>query len=234
MTVWIASFDIGKINFAFYIEEFDIDYLQSLPKFDKQNKYNENGTLTLDYENSVVNKVYQSGKLILLKNYNITQNCKKGSYLEPEMFHNMYDLLESYEEYWNHCDAFIIEKQMSFGRQKINTMALKLGQHCWSYFSFVYGREKNIVEFPAYHKTLILGAEQTLIKTKRGKYKYKTMDKPTRKKWTEKVAGDILILHSDENDLKVYKEKGKKDDKADTICQLQAYKILVYIDNLIV
>jgi hypothetical protein len=70
-------------------------------------------------------------------------------------------------------------------------MALKLGQHCWSYFSIHYGRSKNIIEFPAYHKTQVLGAEKDKKVTKTGKINYKAVDKPQRKKWCFKK--DLIL-----------------------------------------
>ena len=74
---------------------------------------------------------------ILLENVDLTANCDPKSYLDPQTFYNMTELLDTYVEYWSQCDIIIIEKQMSFGK-KHNTMALKLGQHCWSYFSIKY------------------------------------------------------------------------------------------------
>ena len=112
--VWVASFDIGKKNFAFYIEEFDKAELMKLPRIPNSNRYNADGTTTPSFTN-IVKKVCLNGKKILFENTDLTDGCKKGSYLDPETFHNMTDLLDQYVEYWDQCDAFVIEKQMSFG-----------------------------------------------------------------------------------------------------------------------
>ena len=175
--IWVASFDIGKKNFAFYIEEIDINEILNLPKIDKNKRYNLNGTITDEFKENL-NKIYLNGKNILFENLDITKNCQKKSYLELEMFYNMTEMLDLYEDFWKQCDIFLIEQQMSFGKNR-NTMALKLGQHCQSYFSIKYGRNVDIIEFPAYNKTNILGAEK--IYTGKGKNKYKTIDKPARK-----------------------------------------------------
>ena len=156
--VWVASFDIGKKNFAFYIEEFDKSEILKLPRLTNAKRYNDDGTTTSVFT-KIIGQVCSNGKCILFQNSDLTDGCKKGSYLDPETYHNMTDLLDQYVKYWDQCDAFVIEKQMSFGK-KHNTMALKLGQHCWSYFAFKYSRFKKIVEFPAYHKTQILGAKK--------------------------------------------------------------------------
>ena len=70
---------------------------------------------------------------------------------------------------------------MSFGKQ-YNTMALKIAQHCWSYFAINYGTAKKIEEFPAYYKTQILGAAKIKTVTKTGKLRFKSISKTKRKK----------------------------------------------------
>lgn len=229
--VWLASFDIGKRNFAFYIEEFKKDEIMNLPNIPKNNRYNLDGSPT-DTFGKILKKVYVNGKNILFKNTDLTINCNKKAYLDPEYFHNMTDLLDEYIEYWDKCDAFVIEKQMSFGK-KHNTMALKLGQHCWSYFAFKYSRFKVIVEFPAYHKTQILGAKKNEKRTRNGKITYKSIDKPARKKWSIKKATSILEERKDFDTMSSLTTARKRDDLADVLCQLQAFKVIVYIDKSI-
>ncbi len=229
--VWIASFDIGKRNFAFYIEEFDKSEIMNLPKIPKTRRYNADGTTTPAFA-KVVKSVCVNGKNILFRNTDLTTGCNKNSYLDPETFHNMTYLLDEYVEFWDRCDAFVIEKQMSFGKRH-NTMALKLGQHCWSYFAFKYGRFKEIVEFPAYHKTQVLGAKKIEKRTKKGKVAYKAIDKPARKKWSVEKATAILAEREDFETISILTSVRKRDDLADVLCQLQAFKILVYIDKSI-
>lgn len=220
--IWVASFDIGKKNFAFYIEEIDITEILNLPKIDKNKRYNLNGTITDEFKENL-NKIYLNGKNILFENLDITKNCQKNSYLELEMFYNMTEMLDLYEDFWKQCDIFLVEQQMSFGKNR-NTMALKLGQHCQSYFSIKYGRNVDIIEFPAYNKTNILGAEK--IYTGKGKNKYKTIDKPARKKWSIEKAKDIFTLRNDLESLEIILSSRKKDDLADVLCQLQAFKVI--------
>jgi hypothetical protein len=224
--VWIASFDIGKKNFAFYIEEFDKSEILKLPKLTNAKRYNADGTTTSVFS-KIVEHVCSNGKCILFQNSDLTDGCKKNSYLDPETYHNMTDLLDQYVDYWDQCDAFVIEKQMSFGKRH-NTMALKLGQHCWSYFAFKYSRFKEIVEFPAYHKTQILGAKKLEKNNKKGNLKYTSIDKPARKKWSVEKAMDILKSRNDFDTIKNLTSARKRDDLADVLCQLQAFKILTY------
>ena len=229
--VWCASFDIGKKNFAFYIEEFDRQVLIDSENLDKTKRYNINGTPTVEFD-SVLKKVCVNGKRVLFVNSDLTNSCTKGSYLDPETFHNMTDLLDKYASYWDKCLAFIIEKQMSFGKTH-NTMALKLGQHCYSYFCFKYGRFKEIVEFPAYYKTQILGAYKIEKITKSGKTSYKAMDKPTRKKWSVIKTIEILEERGDTETISSLTNARKRDDLADCLTQLQAWKYLVFVDKSI-
>ena len=225
--VWIASFDIGKKNFSFYIEEFSPGEIKCLEKVPKKDRYNIDGTTTEKFS-EILRSVCKKGRKVLLVNADLTEGCDKRSYLDTETFHNLTDLLEKYSQYWDKCATFIIEKQMSFGKRH-NTMAIKIGQHCWSYFAFRYGRFKNIIEFPAYHKTQILGAQKLKKKGRGGKTRYKAIDKPARKKWCISKALDILAEREDFDTMSQISSSRKKDDLCDVICQLQAYKCLEFL-----
>jgi hypothetical protein len=166
----------------------------------------------------------------LLKTFNISENVDKKKYFDLEICHNMIDLLDKYKEYWDNVSYFIVEQQMSFGK-KCNTMALKIGQHCESYFMFKYGRFKNIIEFPSYHKTQVLGFQKILTKLKNGKTKYKS-DAYKRKKWAIEMATYIITEREDFDTLNDILSTKKKDDICDTIIQLQSWKYLNFIDKV--
>jgi len=122
---------------------------------------------------------------------------------------------------------------MSF-KQAQNTMALKLGQHCYSYFifrypitqdgDFVFDESKEIIEFPAYYKTQVMGAP---------KVNGKAMSKPERKKWATEKAINILMERGDTDTLDEIIGSKKKDDLADTLIQLQSFKFLRYVDKVL-
>ena len=227
--IWIASFDIGKNNFAFLIEEIDIILLNSIENISSTLRYNIDSTVTVDFKN-ILDKVYMTGKIILYENTNITAGCEKNKYVEQRLFYNMQILLDNYVSYFDKCSIIIIEKQMAFGKI-INTMALKLGQNCMSYFIFKYGMSKEIIEFPAYHKTQILGCSKILTHSKKGTIKYTSITKTNRKKWSIKEALNILTLREDIENLNHLSNSKKKDDLADTLTQLQAYKYIVFVDK---
>jgi hypothetical protein len=228
----IASFDIGKKNFSFCIEQFDIDELSSLPNIPEKNRYNPDGTTTQDFQ-EILDLVFSNGHLILHKNIDLTKNCDSKMTLDPESYHNMITELDKYHEHWKTCSIIIIEEQMSFGK-KINKMAMKLAQHCYSYFTCKYGRTHRIIEFPAYHKTQILGAPKILGKPyKSGKIRYKAMEQRDRKKWAINKAIEILTGRAELDILHQMTSVKKKDDLADVLVQLQSFKYLMYVDKSI-
>ena len=230
--VWIASFDMGKKNFAFCIEEVHISNLLSLKNIPPLSRYKPDGTPTPKM-NALLNEVCSNGRLVLYKNLDLTQNCNPRLKLDPETFHNMIDALDTYADYWDKCAVIVIEEQMSFGK-KLNKMAMRLGQHCYSYFTFKYGRYKTVLEFPAYHKTQVLGAPKLLGKPyKSGKPRYVAMDKPQRKKWSVEKAVEILTSRGELDVLNQLTSAKKRDDLADVVVQLQAFKYRTYIDKTV-
>ena len=228
--ICIGSFDIGKINFCFYVEEINIKDIKEITNIHKIKRYLPNGTCTPEFA-EILKKVYINGKKKLLKNINLTKGTDKTKYFDIELCYNLIDVLDEYSEYWDQCSIFIIEQQMSFGK-KTNTMALKLGQHCESYFMFRYGRFKKVVEFPSYYKTQVLGSEKLEKISKKGKISYKNVDKTARKNWAIEEGSCILAEREDFTTLSEIMSMKKKDDVCDVICQLQEFKYLYFVDNI--
>ncbi len=226
----IASFDIGKKNFAFCIEEVDLSQLLQIKNVPLQKRYTNNNTPTELFQ-ECLNKVYTTAKTLTHVNSDLTKDCDRKLELDPITFSNANDLLNSFLLKFNLVDIFIIEQQMSFGNKK-NNMACKLGQHCYSFFTFVYDKqirtgEKQIIEFPAFHKTQVLGAPKIQTTTKTGRKKTVSIDQRARKKWSVEIMEKILILRGEKEIV-----AKKKDDLADVITQLQAFKYLAFIDRV--
>ena len=150
--------------------------------------------------------VEEDDKLLLLENHDLTS---KGDDLIPVML-EMSRVLAERKELFDGCASFLIEQQMFFGKMK-NVMAVKLAQHCLSHFINRYGVLRDIQEFPAYHKTRVYNAPK--------------MKKPQRKKWAIQKAIEVLTERKDPFLTKLDQFK-KKDDVADAILHIQAYKIL--------
>lgn len=229
--LWIASFDIGKKNFCWCIEECDEKNLSSIQNISKkEDRFSKDGTASLEMKN-ILKNIFENGKIIDHQNTDLTSLCKNETSLEIQIFVNMYELLEKFMNLWSKCDFFVIEEQMHFGI-KTNFMAVKLAQHCFSYFVFKFGKSKPIIDFPSYHKTQILGAPKIEGKPyKSGLIRYKAMEKPARKKWAVEKAIEILSFRKDFQTLNNLTSKKKKDDLADTFLQLQAFKYVYFVDK---
>lgn len=227
---WIASIDIGSKNFAFYVEEVNISILSKIKNIPKLDRYNPNGTPTMKM-NTILNSIFKDGKTIIHENVDLTINSN-GKYIDQNILHNLTNLLDKYSHIWDKCYIILVEQQMSFGK-KINLKAIKIGQHCQSYFLFKYGRFKIVIEFPSYHKTHILGSEKINKGiTKSGKIKFKNIEKPQRKKWAIEKAKEILKIRHENNHILLSTKKGiKKDDLADTIIMLSAFKYIYFVDK---
>jgi hypothetical protein len=236
--IWIGSFDIGKKNFAFCIEEVDINKIKRIKSIDVNKRYNEDHTVT-ELMKITLDDLYKTGKLVLHKNNDLTEGVEEGKYYDYEYCYNMTKVLDEYLKLWDKCSIIIIEEQMSF-RGKINPMALKLGQHCFSYFAINYGKHKIIKVFPSYHKTNVLGAPKTKTTTKKGTIKWKTLGDKERKTWSVELVKYILEKRNETESLDIFKKQDRKkgvkkvklDDLADVVVQLQAFKYLYFIDKI--
>jgi len=221
----VASFDIGYKNFAFCIEEFDSSFLKEMAV---PSCINKNGTLGEEF-GAVVERACLNGKTLLHRNIDLTKG-KMMKTLEQSLFHAMTTVLEEYEHEWENCDAFIVEMQMSF-KGVYNVKALKLGQHCLSYF-YINHRHKEVVEWPAYHKTEVLGLpkKETIRKKKDGTetLSYKSVTKPQRKKWTVNKVCEFLEKRNENDVLKNLTTAKKKDDLADTLALIWSWKIISF------
>ena len=195
----IASFDIGKRNFAFCIEKVSPEFKPDILEYDKD------GTLRNTCRKSL-DALYKSGEIVLFKLLDITNGVNMT---HSEMLISLTNILDSFTESWEKCDTFVVEMQMNFGKAK-NPTAMRIAYHTMSYFLINYP-EKIIVEYGAFNKTRILGAR-------------KKMTKPERKKWAVLECQYILSLRQDETTIEIFNSMKKKDDIADTIVQLQAYK----------
>jgi len=231
--IYCASFDIGKKNFAFTIECFSKKELEDVREYniEKSKRYNPNGTSTPEME-EILNKVYENGKVILQKNLNLTKGCDSKKRLDVLSLHNMIEELDIFDSYFKKCTYIIIEKQMNFGKAR-NPMAMKLADHCFSYFIFRYGKVPVITEFDSFHKTQVLGAEKKLTYTKKGKAKYGSVDPKKRKNWAVEKALEIFESREEDNIIESINKMKKKDDVCDTFLQLQAFKYLYFVDGAI-
>jgi hypothetical protein len=207
--IWIATVDPGKKNFAFIIQEIDLDKFNAIKFVNKDDRYNEDGTHTRAFKSNI-RDICKCSKVILWKNVDITCGTKK--YFDDKLLYELTSVLDSFKDYWDKCHYVIIEEQMAFGT-KHNTMAIKVAQHTQSYFIFNYFRFKTIVMFQAYHKTKVLGA-------------LKGITKPQRKKWSVEFVKELIDDVACENEIsEQYKKSKKKDDYSDVMLMVYAFLI---------
>mgnify|MGYP001157312469 CR=1 FL=1 len=240
MKKYIAAIDIGKKNFAFVVEE--IGSTGSIGKIAKASRYHKTGTKELigtptkEFE-SVLDKMYEKNKVILVSNNDLTVGAKNKTILEEKIYINMMNVLSEHTSYWDQCEVILIEKQMAFGPQKQNIMAVKLAQHCYSYFMFYYRDKKNkpnVIEYPAYMKTQVLGAPKHFgTITKHYKNGKTTEVKDNRKKWAARMASKILTIRNDMEHLEMietkHERKQQQDDMSDCLLMVEAYCVDNYL-----
>lgn len=134
------------------------------------------------------------------------------SRFDPKVFVNITTEFDKYREYWDKCEVILIEQQVSYGN-KINLSAIKIGQHCFSYFSILYGNFKEIIEYPAYNKYQVLGAP-------------KAEKDYLKKNWAPSVAKYIWTTRGDPTSLELLEKSKKKDDLSDVLIQCISYMVL--------
>lgn len=217
-----VSIDIGTRNFAFCVEEYDFDFLQSLPHIPENDRYLPNGTASPTFQEVLTSAAY-AGTILEFRNEDLAKGQKNRG-LDNDILHNMTELLDKYHDLWTVCDVILIEEQMHF-RGKNNVKALKAAQHCATYFLVRYGRKINVIDYDANLKYKVNGAPKVRKITKAGKISYSSMDKPARKKWSPTEARKILTQRGDAHYLKLM-TGAKADDLADCLLQALSYWIL--------
>lgn len=190
----IASFDIGKKNFAQYTEDTDVDTLLRLEK-----KYN---ALPKSLQRRVkgamnskilemLDEVYLSGKRIQTGVYDLRDDQTSNKLDIPTRL-NILQHLERYRSLWDTCDIFIIEQQFFktwSGRSKrsggteANVDAIKIAEGVLVWFLNEYPF-KTVEYFGSQNKTQTLGAPWKMTKNQ-------------RKKWAEDKSREIYESRGD-------------------------------------
>lgn len=210
----IASFDIGKKNFAMCIQDFTEETLKTC-----------SGSVD---EDCVIEKISRNGNVIAVDNLDLTEGCNQKLYLDAKVFPNMIQKLNERSEILGSCDVYVVEQQMSFKGAR-NPAALKLAQTVMTYF-WINHPGKPVIEFPAFHKGQVLGAPRefgTITKTYKNGNTREIKD--TLKKWAVREVTRILELRGDDVTMTLLQDLKKRDDVADTILQSIAYVVLQYI-----
>lgn len=167
----IASFDIGKKNFAHYVESVsndEIDHLRRCYHSAKSGRAALIKTRSPEYRR-FLDSVYLTGSRIHTGVYDL-RNERKEDVLDNETRKNIIQHLQRFRWLWEKCDVFIIEQQFfrPTGRGKrnlngsqANVDALRISEllMCWLLNEFP---EREHIFFGSTHKTQLLGAPPKL------------------------------------------------------------------------
>jgi hypothetical protein len=190
----IASFDIGKTNFAQYVEEFNFDDVLNLKERYKAlpNKAQRRTKGEISDElKSILDDLFKKATRINIGVFDFTPKDTTGIKLTNEVRLKFLEHMASYVSVWKDCDGFIIEQQfVNTFSGGTNLDAVKLSEALTMWFLEHYP-QKMVQSFGSQYKTLILGAP-----TK--------MKKPERKKWAIVKAEEIFKLREDKNMLNCF------------------------------
>jgi len=196
----IASFDIGKKNFAQYIEDVDMEIIEELnkkynslpPKFKRRVKGPTNPHI-----DRILEEVYTSSNRVQTGVYDLRED-KESNKFDMGTRKNLLRHLESYDYLWRNCDIIFIEEQFcKKGRGKIqmqaNVGAIKIAECTLTWFLSIYPFKK-IMYFGSENKTNILGAPPKMTKTQ-------------RKKWATDKSREIYEMRKDSDMIELFKLK---------------------------
>lgn len=204
-TIRICSIDIGRVNFAQYVEDVDVQMIllleeeySNLPKkLQRKVKGIMNNNIA-----KIIDELILSGTRVTTGVYDFTEESNQPYDNRVRM--QLLNHLNAFEDVWNECDIIIIEQQFysmpkTNRRSKAqnasaagaNVGALQMGEAVYMYFYQKYGNLKHIVYFPSEYKTHILGAPNGLTK-------------PQRKVWSTEFAEQSYTLREDQDMINVY------------------------------
>lgn len=203
----LASFDIGKINFAQYVEDFDSADILALEKKYKclptKLQRKTRGPMNDEVWNILLQLVLDSTRVQTgVYNFTTDEVDAYGERLWDNAARlNLIKHLRSFTYLWDTCDVIVIEQQFFnaavFGGKKkrnkasgANVDAIKIAEATYMWFLNQYPLQ-TILYFGSQYKTQILGAPLKL-------------DKPQRKKWATEVAEQLYTMREDQDMINLY------------------------------
>ena len=144
-------------------------------------------------------------KALYLRRVDLTEKLKER--VTPQFLSRLFAYLDSISALLETCDNIIIEKQL-----RANPEAQFVDHALQSYF--VIRNHKGITSFSSKNKTRLFDSSK--------------MTKYQRKKWATNKALEMLEDRGETDLLEYVRTLKKKDDVADAICQLDAWKNLKF------
>ena len=147
------------------------------------------------------------GRCLYLRRVDLTE-AKKERVGTPLLM-RLFAYLDTIKDLLTECDFFVVEKQL-----KQNPEAQFVDHAIQSYLTIYYGAFKQIVSFASKNKTKVFDD------TKMTKYQ--------RKKWAVEKAYHVFTTRNDFSSLAYLESLAKKDDVSDAMCQLDAFKAILF------
>jgi hypothetical protein len=173
--VYFASFDIGKENFAIYVESIPLAKLKNLHKWKK------------------LRDIWECGSRVLLRNERITGASNR------ETYENLILFMKRNKAVFDKCIHFVIEKQLGE-----NTMAVCIAQTLYTYIllTYVWPNRENVflTEIMSSAKTRVLQAPTGMTKYKRKKWSVEKAYEILRDRDDEETI-DLLDTFSKKDDM---------------------------------
>lgn len=219
LIIRIASIDIGRCNFAQYIEDFEATKMKELEvrykKLPKSQQRRVGGHMN-DSIAKILEEITLCGKRVQTGVYDFTdeknieeknEKSKDGKNIEKEGLTteirlNLLKHLHKFDELWRSCDIFVIEQQffntptfVKKGTKRgpssgANVNAIKMAEAVFMWFLDKYPF-KVIEYFGSQYKTQIFGAPWK-------------MSKSERKRWAIEKSFQIHTLRNDEDMINLY------------------------------
>ena len=122
------------------------------------------------------------------------------------------DFLDRYKDWYPHAHLFIVERQIT-----INNRSSRISQHIFSYFLPICrasSKRPILIELDPKVKGKSLGVP-------------KDLNKKQLKQWGVEKTIYYFLIRGDEKGLSLFLSPGKKDDRADTVIQVEGFYALV-------
>lgn len=196
----LTSIDIGRRNFAQYIEDFSSNEIIALEsqyrKLPKNKKRRVKGVMPIEIQ-EIQDKLLLMGTRVQTGVYNFAEEDEDRDW-DIDARKNLLAHLNKYVELWDSTDIFVIEQQFfntSFGGKKkgkssgANIIAIKIAECTFTWFLIKYPN-KTITYFGSQNKTQLFGAPY--------------MTKDERKRWATEKAKELYTIRKDQDMINVF------------------------------
>lgn len=199
----LTSIDIGRRNFAQYIEDFSSNEIIELEsqyrKLPKNKKRRVKGVMPIEIQ-EIQDKLLLSGTRVQTGVYNFAKEDEDRDW-DIDARKNLLAHLNKYIKLWDSTDIFVIEQQFfntpSFGKKGgkrgkasgANVDAIKIGEATFMWFLNRYPN-KTVTYFGSQYKTQMFTSE--------------IMTKDARKKWTTLKTRELYTIRKDQDMINVF------------------------------